>query len=62
MARSIEDRIDVMLVGESSEVISWDGEGHWTCVNHELGMFYRLLYPGMVTVAGKRIVARSWTH
>jgi hypothetical protein len=49
-------------VGESWEDIKWDGEGHRTCVNHELVTFCHLLYSGMVTVAGQRIAARSWTH
>jgi hypothetical protein len=56
------DRIVIRPVGESWEDVNWDDEGHQTYVNHELGMFYHLLYLSMVTVAGKRIVARSWTH
>jgi hypothetical protein len=61
-ATSAEDRIVIRPVGQSWEDINWDGEGHRTYVNHELGTFYRLLYLGMVTVASKRIAARSWTH
>jgi hypothetical protein len=61
-ASSIEDRIVIRPVGESWEDVNWDDEGHRTCVNHELGTFYHLLYPGMVTIAGKWIAARSWTH
>jgi hypothetical protein len=49
-------------VGKSWEDIKWDREGHRTCVNHELGTFYRLLYSGMVTVGGRRVAASFWTH
>jgi hypothetical protein len=49
-------------VGESWEDVNWDGTGHRTCVNQELGTFVRLLYPGMVHDAGKRVAASSWTH
>jgi hypothetical protein len=40
-------------MGECSEDVNWGGVGHRTYVNQELGMFRRLLYPGMVT-AGDR--------
>jgi hypothetical protein len=50
------------MMGESWEDVNCDGVGHQTCVNQELGTFYHLLYPGMVTVAGQQIDARSWTH
>jgi hypothetical protein len=50
-------------VGERQwEDVNWNDEGHHTCINTELGTFYRLLYPGMVTVGGRRQAARSWTH
>jgi hypothetical protein len=50
-------------VGEHQrEDVNWNGQGHRTCVNTELGTFCRLLYPGMVPVGGRREVARSWTH
>jgi hypothetical protein len=49
-------------MGESWEDVNWEGKGHRTYVSHELGTFCRLLYPGMVTVADKWIVARFWTH
>jgi hypothetical protein len=46
-------------VGEHQwEDVNWNGQGHRTCVNTELGTFCRLLYPGMVTVGGRRDVAR----
>jgi hypothetical protein len=61
-AKSVEDRIVIRSVGESWEDINWDGEGHRTCVNHELGTFCHLLYLGMVTIAGQWIVTCSWTH
>jgi hypothetical protein len=44
------------------ENINWSGEGHWTCINTELGTFCQLLYPDMVTVGGRRQAACSWTH
>jgi hypothetical protein len=47
-------------MGESWEEVDWDIEGHH--VNQELGMFCHLLYPGMVTVASRWIVERSWTQ
>jgi hypothetical protein len=40
-------------VGESWEDINWDGIGHRTCVNQELGMFCHLLYASMVTAVGR---------
>jgi hypothetical protein len=61
-ARSYEDWIVIRLVGESWEDVNWDGKGYRTYVNQELGMFYRLLYSGLVTVACRWIAARSWTH
>jgi hypothetical protein len=51
-ARSYEDQIVIRLVGGSWEDFSWEGEGHQTCVNEELGTFCHLLYPGIVTIAG----------
>jgi hypothetical protein len=51
-ARSYEDRIVIRPVGESWEDVNWDGEGHRTYVNLELGTLCHLLYPGMVIVAG----------
>jgi hypothetical protein len=44
------------------EDANWDGEGHRTCTNTELGTFCRLLYPGMVTVGGQLQATRSWDH
>jgi hypothetical protein len=41
------------------EDINRNGEGHHSCINTELGTFYQLLYPGMVTVGGQRQVTRS---
>jgi hypothetical protein len=61
-ARSVEDWIVIRPMSESWEDVNWDGEEHQTCVNYELGTFCRLLYPGMVAVAGKWIAAWSWTH
>jgi hypothetical protein len=50
-------------VGERQwEDINWNGKRHRTCINTELGTFYRLLHPDMVTVGGQRQAARSWTH
>jgi hypothetical protein len=49
-------------VGEGWEDVNWDGVGHGTCINRELGTFVHLLYPGMVTVTGRWIVVWSWTH
>jgi hypothetical protein len=49
-------------VGESWDDVNWDGEGHQTCINQELGTFCHILYPCMVTVVGRRIAARSCTH
>jgi hypothetical protein len=40
-------------VGERQwEDVNWNDVGHRTCINPELGIFCRLLYPGMVTVGG----------
>jgi hypothetical protein len=50
---SYENLIVIRPMGESREDINWDDIGHWTCINQELGMFYRLLDPGMVTVADR---------
>jgi hypothetical protein len=53
----------ICLVGERQwEDINWNGEGHHSCINTELETFCRLLYPGMVTVGGRRQAARSWSH
>jgi hypothetical protein len=50
-------------VGEHQwEDVNWNGEGHRTCINMELGTFYRLLYHGMVTVGGRQQAACSWSH
>jgi hypothetical protein len=48
-ARSYENQTVIRPVGESSEDINWDGVGHRTYINQELGTFYHLLYLGMVT-------------
>jgi hypothetical protein len=40
-------------MGESWEDVDWDGVRHRTCVNQELGTFYRLMYQSMVTIAGR---------
>jgi hypothetical protein len=63
LAKSYEDQILIRLLGESWEDVNWDSEGYRT-VNQELGMFCCLLYPGMVTVAGRWIAAaaRFWTQ
>jgi hypothetical protein len=38
----------ICLVGERQwDDINWNGQGHHTCVNTELGTFSRLLYPDM---------------
>jgi hypothetical protein len=44
------------------EDINWDGEGHHTYINAELGTFCRLLYPDMVTVGGQLHAAHTWDH
>jgi hypothetical protein len=44
------------------ENVNWNSEGHYNCINTELGTFYRLLYPSMDTVGGRRQATRSWTH
>jgi hypothetical protein len=50
-------------VGEHQwEDVNWSCEGHCTCINTELGIFCRLLYPSMVTMGGRRQAAHSWTH
>jgi hypothetical protein len=50
-------------VGERQwEDVNWDGEGHHTCINTELGTFCQLLYPGMVIVGGRQQVARTRDH
>jgi hypothetical protein len=49
-------------MGESWEDVNWDGVGHRTYVNEELGTFCCLLYPGMVTAGDRRVAAQSWTH
>jgi hypothetical protein len=36
-------------VDESWEDVNWDGVGHRTYINQEMGTFCRLLYLGMVT-------------
>jgi hypothetical protein len=53
-ARSWEDRTTIHPIGERQwEDVNWNGQGHHTCVNMELGTFCRLLYPNMVPVAGR---------
>jgi arginine decarboxylase-like protein len=32
------------------EDVDWDGRGHRSLVNTELGIIYRFMYPGMVSV------------
>jgi hypothetical protein len=44
------------------ENVNWNGEGHRTCINTELGTFCWLLYPSMVTVGGRLQATRSWSH
>jgi hypothetical protein len=51
---SWEDRTVIHPIGECQwEDLNWNGEGHRTCINTELGTFCRLLYPSMVTVGGR---------
>jgi hypothetical protein len=53
----------ICLVGKRQwEDVNWIGQVHRTCVNTELGTFCWLLYPGMVTVGGRREAAHLWTH
>jgi hypothetical protein len=61
-ARSYENQIVIRPVGESWEDINWDGVGHRTYINHELGTLCRLLYLGMVTTGDRRVATQSWTH
>jgi hypothetical protein len=50
-------------VGERQwEDVNWNGDGHHTCINMELGTYCQLLYLGMVTVGGRRQAAHSWSH
>jgi hypothetical protein len=50
-------------VGERQwEDVNWDDEGHRTCINAELGTFYRLLYPDMVTVGSRQQAEHTWNH
>jgi hypothetical protein len=50
-------------IGERQwEDVNWDGKGHRTCINMELGTFCWLLYPGMVTMGGQQQAARTWDH
>jgi hypothetical protein len=44
----------IHLVGEHQwEDVSWNDEGHNSCINTELGIYCWLLYPGMVTMGGR---------
>jgi hypothetical protein len=53
----------IQLVGERSwEDVNYNGQGHRTCVNMELVMFFQLLYPDMVHVGAQRVATCSWTH
>jgi hypothetical protein len=50
-------------IGEHQwEDIKWDGEGHHTCINMELGTYCRLLYPDMVIMDGRRQAVHSCDH
>jgi hypothetical protein len=60
--RSYENRIVIRPMGKSWKDVNWDRAGHRTCVNQELGMFCRLLYPCVVTIDDRRVVALSWSH
>jgi hypothetical protein len=52
-ARSWEDRTVIHPIGERQwEDINWNGQGHRSCVNMELGTFCQLLYLGVVPVCG----------
>ena len=42
--------------------VNWDGTGHRTPVNTELGTICRYCYPGMVSVGGRQVAAHSWSH
>jgi hypothetical protein len=54
-AQSWEERTMIHLVGKHQwEDVNWDGEGHCTCINTELGTFWLLLYPDMVTVGARQ--------
>jgi hypothetical protein len=46
-------------MGESWEDVNWDGVGHRTYVNEELGTLCCLLYPGMVTAGNRRVATQS---
>jgi outer membrane protein assembly factor BamA len=35
------------------EDVNWNGEGHRSYINMELGTYCQLMYPGMVTVHGR---------
>jgi hypothetical protein len=53
----------IHLVGKCQwKDANWNGEGHRSCINTELEMFCRLLYPNMVTMGDRRQAACSWTH
>jgi hypothetical protein len=62
-AQSLEDRTVIHPVGERQwKDINWNGQGHRSCANMELGTFCQLLYPDMVHVGDRWEVAHSWTH
>jgi hypothetical protein len=53
----------IQPVGERSwEDVNYNGQGHRTCVNMELVMFFQLLYLDMVHVGAQRVATCSWTH
>jgi hypothetical protein len=50
-------------IGEHQwEDVNWNGQGHRTYVNTELGTFCQLLYLDMVTMGGRQEAPCSWTH
>jgi hypothetical protein len=50
-----------MLVGTKTwKDADWDGRGHHSIINTNLGTICHYMYPGMVSMGSLMRVARSW--
>jgi hypothetical protein len=62
-SRTLEQWLFIMPVGTKTwKDADWDGRGHRSIINTDLGTIYHYMYPGMVSVGGLMRAACSWDN
>jgi hypothetical protein len=59
--RTLEQRPFIMPIGTKTwKDVDWDGHGHRSIINTDLGTICHYMYPGMVSVIDLMRAAGSW--